>query len=1106
MPGSYNSRHFLYKLGDMNELRRFILESHLDPRFARAVFESLWMLEAVSINKDFLIREAGSPEEFRAAKEIVLHHWNAANMNEQLNQKTAQRVLNLFLLMEIREPGFTGLSKLRAIHDLYVHNMLDTKFLNVVNSDSTPEQAAEALNNAVAYQVQQQKTYPDLSEEEERVWNRVRVYHEFPDGFRWVYAVDDDGNIASYIPSEITSKTMNHCGNTPRAKSDDQYWELRDADGKAYLTIILNNKGELEESKSWGNQANKYRKQIQPYVKWFLMDKVKGVGPRYDYGYSTHTNFGVKDFIGDDPEFIDYVTEFKPALLGNTEEKILFWKGAFDEGIVTADQMKRMFLDNLHIGTLLKNAKFKNYEKTSRFKHDKAGRYHSSNVFGSNRFEVLCASCGGCPFTEEELKKCVRNKKIDLEEFVNYDIHLLTPEMQRIFVAADADNFDTIIELSSEIASFNVDPGLVDGLIEPLRHGPSKSAKKLLQYLGECNPREKVHLVAKNVMENSTVVENMLPRGDGDSYISASSRIFRYIAGVMDRFPDIQMPRPVYDLVLTLFSPSFIDRIWGYTARELIDNIILIGPARCRDLVGTIGKERVFRLIKPTEDFDDIRISTEEAVQLFKQYGPDFDYMNSWNPDEKIVYMLNAAKHGIDVPGIERLSPMIVTGIRNIVLGKTARNARFDADVAYPMYALGIAANPEICDNLEPGELSVFLCMGNKDGPFSFGEQLTPEIARRLSIDMRECIRKPTKALIKKLDEGDVFGLLDAVTMDNPRADIFELMLPLAEIMATVVGQPNKWYDTQSICQFVAAGHITIADEDYHKWVKLFGVLDFVKIYLSNIPPDTLFEDAMAMGCLIRVLTGHDIFCSDKELSVPIENDEIRRVYNAFGVRSDDDMRRFRKVVSHRISPLIVDGKIGVTETVLHELATNGFINPTAYRSAMEKCLERASTEDSSAITIKPRDIWKLIRSPALPKLIYNTFERLLAALIKHQFDGLGDPEQYDIDNEISKLADAIHERKNYYQIMKSIQLMEKDGLLGRLHKFAMRLPVYGLSKAEVKKRIRSLGYPYDQSVGQHISFSIGRLYSLIEYYKTNPVPEPAPKTGKRKMKDGKIA
>ena len=151
----------------MNELRRFILESHLDPRFARAVFESLWMLEAVSINKDFLIREAGSPEEFRAAKEIVLHHWNAANMNEQLNQKTAQRVLNLLLLMEIREPGFTELLKLRAIHDLYIHNMLDTKFLNVVNSDSTPEQAEEALKNAVAYQVQQQKTYPDLSEEEE---------------------------------------------------------------------------------------------------------------------------------------------------------------------------------------------------------------------------------------------------------------------------------------------------------------------------------------------------------------------------------------------------------------------------------------------------------------------------------------------------------------------------------------------------------------------------------------------------------------------------------------------------------------------------------------------------------------------------------------------------------------------------------------------------------------------------------------------------------------------------------------------------------------------------------------------------------------------------
>ena len=33
-----------------------------------------------------------------------------------------------------------------------------------------------------------------------------------------------------------------------------------------------------------------------------------------------------KDFMGDDPEFIEYVTENKPELFGNTEKRIMFWK------------------------------------------------------------------------------------------------------------------------------------------------------------------------------------------------------------------------------------------------------------------------------------------------------------------------------------------------------------------------------------------------------------------------------------------------------------------------------------------------------------------------------------------------------------------------------------------------------------------------------------------------------------------------------------------------------------------------------------------------------------------------------------------------------------
>ena len=102
----------------MNELRRFILESHFSPRFAKAVYESLSLFEAVNINKDFLIREAGSPERFAAAKSAVQNAWKAENMDAELNQKTAQKVLNILYLMEIRKPGFTDAEKLHSIHDL----------------------------------------------------------------------------------------------------------------------------------------------------------------------------------------------------------------------------------------------------------------------------------------------------------------------------------------------------------------------------------------------------------------------------------------------------------------------------------------------------------------------------------------------------------------------------------------------------------------------------------------------------------------------------------------------------------------------------------------------------------------------------------------------------------------------------------------------------------------------------------------------------------------------------------------------------------------------------------------------------------------------------
>ena len=508
------------KLRDMESLRSYILESKFIPDgMARAIFNALPLVEATNINKDFLIKTAGSPEALATAKQSVNTVWAADEMDGVVrNQNVRQKVLNILYLMEIRKPGFVNHDILKGIHDLAIHNSLEQRFLSKVNSDSTPENVGELLVSANQAAVQSAKAYPDLTAEEETIWNRVKVYHEFPDGFRWVYAVDSNGRVAGYMPSRITAKTMHHCGNQPSAAEGNQYWELRDANGKAYLTVILNGEGKIEESKSWGNQVNRYRKQILPYVKWFLMDrKVTGVGRRYDYGYSTHTNFGVKDFIGDDNEFVEYVLENKPALLGNTEKQTLFWKNALEDGLIDLDTIKSLYADECTLGEFAQRVPgFEAYNEKAKFKLE------SRSLFGENPFEVLCAACGGCPFSEDEMKALITNQVLGLEECANYDVHMLTPEIQRTFIATPSkhswkSNFDTLMEISREVASFQMDDDAVYGLVEAAEKyianneldDAFEKLDQLFKYIAEANPPSKVASLAKRVFTDERVTKIM---------------------------------------------------------------------------------------------------------------------------------------------------------------------------------------------------------------------------------------------------------------------------------------------------------------------------------------------------------------------------------------------------------------------------------------------------------------------------------------------------------------------------------------------------------------------------------------------------------------------
>lgn len=1102
----------------MNELRRFILESHFSPRFAKAVYESLSLLEAVNINKDFLIREAGSPERFSAAKSAVQNVWKAENMDAELNQKTAQKVLNILYLMEIRKPGFTDAAKLHSIHDLALHNMLDTKFLNLVNSDSTPEQADEALKNAVEHQEQQQKAYPGLSAEEEAIWNRVKVYHEFPDGFRWVYAVDEKGNITSYIPSSVTGKTMNHCGNSPRAGSDDQYWELRDANGKAYLTIILNKDGELEESKSWGNQVNKYRRQIQPYVKWFLMDKVNGVGHRYDYGYSTHTNYGVKDFMGDDPEFVDYVTEFKPALLGNTEEKILFWHGAVEAGVVTKEQLKKMFVRDLSVDELLKNKDFKDYKKGSKFSYDKKGAYYGSNVFGANRFEVLCASCDGCPFTPEELKQLILEGDIGLEEFVNYNIHLLTPDLQKAFVEYNSSNFDDIVNLAEQVASFKVDESLVEGLINPIRQGDSDASTRLLRYLASANPPDKVSKCAHDVLGDPTLVTAMFPENDDEREIYEYERCLRIMLDVIGRFSDLkilpEMVRP-FDFLIKYVNGLRDDeyrRIRYVT--ELMTGVLAMDTERGAVFIKSLQPNEVLKAMTPIpdeDDFEDFMSLLSLAAKTTKLYGPQYQMTKFPDSQVKLIYLLNLGKEGIRVPGMEKIASTVATRVKTFVSRKEEPE-----DNECSTYLLGLSASPEACDMLDTGELGLFLCMCERHGPYDiFYAQGNPEIIARGIEDIKRVHDNPSKKIVHDFGEDRLFNFLNRVSGSTPTPEFNDLILGCLYLRATLEGSPCEssdaamWFDMEDGFKNLAREKfVTIPVEEWPKWVKLLGSRNFLRWYIVQLNPDTIYEDERAMGCIIRALTGHNILCDAGELSTPGNDEEVHSVIGDIDTAVNyATMNRLRKVIAARLSQKVEDGSVRISYNTMKELGSNGMLNPRAYRIAMERNTSGDNGEVDADTEITPGEVWKLIRSPLLPRLVCNTLTKYFTKYAKHTFDKSN--EYYDERRtaiRFSLMVDKLNEKSAYYQVMKACELVEKSGILNKMTAFRKKLATARENFRIGGHKFKGMGYQYEWYYTGLMVSALDDLITLVNQYKDNPIPEPKTKKGKRKASDGTAA
>ena len=681
----------------MESLRSYILESKFIPDvMARALYSALPLVEATNINKDFLLKTAGSPEALATAKQSVNTAWATDEMDGIVrNQNVRQKVLNILYLMEIRKPGFTNHDVLKGIHDLAIANSLEQRFLSKVNSDTQPEQALEALGTANQAAVQAAKIYPDLTDSEEKVWNRVKVYHEFPDGFKWIYAVDANGRIAPNMPSNITHKTMRHCGNSPRAGSDDQYWELRGPDGRAYLTVILNPKGEIQESKSWGNQANKFRKQILPYVKWFLMDrKVTGVGgphSRYNVGYSAHTNFGVKDFIGDDNEFVDYVLENKPDLIGTTERRTLFWKNAIDDGIITVDTIKSLYADGCRMGDLFRMVPaMEQYSKTSKYFVD-----DSYSLFGDNPFEVVCAACGGCPYTDDELKALIANGTVSLEEFANYDIKLLTPEIQKAFVMASSrsyrNNLDTLMEIASQVATFTVSDEAIFGLIA----GDNPKWTKFLGYFANANPPSKVSDSVHRIFADSELMSRV------EQYLNSSynTHAICEMMTTLSNFDDIDVP----DWIVKSMPHWLGDGICAWNS--IINVLCKFDDARLRELTRLVSVDTINTLMTKCVSkcgYSDLSKMVKMAIRC--GWSDVIEHINASDgnvPEFAISYAIETGR------GVDRCKAIVLSAMKQGNFGENMSRSPDNPSwcngdiINPPALCAALVHYPEILDSID---------------------------------------------------------------------------------------------------------------------------------------------------------------------------------------------------------------------------------------------------------------------------------------------------------------------------------------------------------------------------------------------------------------------
>jgi len=353
-----------------------------------------YLIEAVNINKDYLIKQLGGDvEKFKQLKseitslvEEATNGFNASSFPE----KSKMWLINL--LMNLRLDGALPTTLKTFIHDIVTDGKLG--IISKLNSDSRVSDLNEIIENYNTKKMSQNGS--SLSSDEQCIWLRVKTFHDFGDGFKWIIALDANGEPAGFIPSEVTFKTMNHCGNTPSVQQGDVYYGLRDANNKEYVSVIVNGEGKIRESKGYDNKVPKEKAVINKYMQWLMKNPIIS-GTDYGAGYSRHTNYGVSKMI-DDKEFMDYSKNEKPELIDPVDKTIIEYSEKLETGEMTEDDVKNEFLE-----------------------------VSNRNEFP---FESLIGILGKNPFTEAEMVDLIRYGTIRIEDIANAGNQYLTVPVQ----------------------------------------------------------------------------------------------------------------------------------------------------------------------------------------------------------------------------------------------------------------------------------------------------------------------------------------------------------------------------------------------------------------------------------------------------------------------------------------------------------------------------------------------------------------------------------------------------------------------------------------------------------------------------------------------------